>query len=56
VHGCDNDPLRDFHEYHSYWSPLGSVIVSRVYYAVVVMTLRYFVLLRVLRLVRDDKI
>jgi hypothetical protein len=31
VYGCDYDPLRDFHEYHSYWSPLGSVIVLQAY-------------------------
>jgi hypothetical protein len=41
VHGCGNDPLRDFYNYHFY-----SLFVQPV-----VVALRHCVLLRVLRLV-----
>lgn len=51
MHGYGYDPLRDFYEYHSYWFPLGSVIVYGLLVQPKVVALRHCVLLKVLRLI-----
>ena len=54
MHGCRDyasDPLRNSCDFHSSWSPLGSVIIYGLLVQLMVVVLKHYVLLRVLRLV-----